>query len=296
MEPAARLTITKTFKLFIGGAFPRSESGRTTPVLDREGHVHAHVARASRKDLRDAVEAAERALAAWSGATPYLRGQVLYRLAEMMEGKAGELAAALAIDAPATGAESRGALDPRAEVAAAIDRVVHYAGWCDKLAQVLGGANPVAGPYHNFTIPEPVGVAAVVCPDDAPLLALVSLVAPVLCAGNAVISLASASRPLAACVLGEAIATSDLPAGAWNVLTGDRGELTPHIASHREILAVHAANLNPDQAALLHSGVSENLKRVRIREVTDWLDGASESPWWIEPFVEMKTIWHPSGA
>ncbi len=291
----SRLSITKTYKLFIGGAFPRTESGRSMEVTGASDEVVAHLCRASRKDLRNAVEAAAKAQAGWAGATPYLRAQVLYRLAEMMEGKASELALAIAAAPGADGAVTPES-DARREVEAAIDRVVHYAGWADKHAQVLGGANPVAGPYHNFTVPEAVGVVGVVCPDEAPLLGLVSLAAPALCAGNAVVVIASEASPIPACVLAEAVVTSDVPGGVVNILTGVRSELLPHVASHREFGAVHGANLSGEESGLLRAGAAENLKRVVVREVEDWSDAACESPWWIEPMVEMKTIWHPSGA
>ncbi len=295
---AARLPIEKTYKLFIGGKFPRSESGRSTPIPDRDGRVVAHVSRASRKDLRDAVEAAREALPKWSGEAPggasaMLRSQIVYRIAEMMEGKRGELEAAIGGDRNAA----------TSEVPAAIDRLVHYAGWCDKHQQVLGCNNAVAGPYYNFTTPEPTGVVAIVCPDECPLLALVSLLAPVLCAGNTAVVLASEANPIPACILAEACATGDLPPGVVNILTGLREELIPHIATHRDINAIHAANTSPDHARILREGAAENLKRVVVRELApgagtgSWSDPATcESPWWIEPFVEMKTVWHPSGA
>lgn len=277
-----RLPVTKTYKLYVGGKFIRSESGRTTPVPDAAGA--AHVSRASRKDLRLGVEAARRAQAGWASATAYLRGQVLYRLAEMLEGRRSEFALAI------------GAGGER-EVDASIDRVIHFAGWTDKFGQVLGGTNAVAGPYHNFTVPEPSGVVGVICPDEAPLLGLASLVGPVLAAGNACVVLASPSNPLPAALLGEALATSDLPPGVANILTGVRDELVPHYASHRAIDAVHAAGLSEAQAEALRAGAAENLKRVTIRRVADWFDDeACEGPWWIEPFVEHKTIWHPSAT
>lgn len=288
-----RLPIAKTYKLFIGGKFPRTESGRSIKIADAAGATVAHTCHASRKDLRNAVEAAAKAQPGWAGATAYLRAQILYRLAEMMEGKATELAA--------SGCS-------KAEVAAAIDRVIHYAGWADKYPQVLGCANPVAGPYHNFTVPEPVGVVGVVCPDDAPLLALVSLVAPVVCAGNACVLLASETNPIPACILAEAIATSDMPGGVINILTGYRDELVPHFASHREIAAIHAAGVTPEQHKTLELGAAENLKRVTVRGLDRarsasegpglaWFDDETcEGPHWLEPFVEFKTIWHPSSA
>jgi len=292
---ADRLGVLKTYKLFVGGKFPRSESGRTLRVAGAEGVPVAHVCRASRKDLREAVEAARAALPRWSGeapvgATAYLRGQVLYRLAEMLEGKRGELREAL-------GAGASRASDPDDEINRCIDRVVAYAGWTDKIAQVLGCANSVAGPYHNFTVPEAIGVTGVVSPDEPSLLGLLSLTLAPLCAGGTVVALASESNPIAACVLAEGLATSDLPGGAFNVLTGLREELAPHIASHRGIDAVHASGVNDEEARVLRGGVAENLKRVTIRgEVEWWDDGVCESPGWLDAFVEFKTIWHPSGA
>lgn len=281
---AERLTITKTYKLYVGGKFPRTESGRTTTVTDASNTLVAHVCHASRKDLRDAVEAAAKGQESWAGATAYLRGQILYRLAEMMEGKRTELVAAIGKDGAA-------------EVDQATDRVVHFAGWCDKFSMIAGGANPVAGPYHNFTIPGPVGVTGVVCPDAPSLLGLVSLVAPVLAAGNACVVLASQTNPIPAMVLAEALATSDLPAGVVNILTGFRDELCPHFASHRGLMALHAAGLNDAQATALRLGAAENLKRVTIREGVDFAhDAACEGPRWLEPFVEFKTVWHPSAV
>ncbi len=285
-----RLPITKTHKLFIGGKFPRTESGRSTQI-DGPTPTDAgwHVCRASRKDLRNAVEAATKAQPAWASANAYLRGQVLYRLAEMMEGKSTELTATLAAgSAPASDAET--------EVATAIDRVVHYAGWCDKYAQVAGCANPVAGPYHNFTIPEPIGVVGVVAPDERPLLSLISLIAPAICVGNAVVALASETNPIPACVLAESIATSDLPGGIINILTGFREELVPHFASHREIGAIHAANIEPEHGAMLREGVAENLKRVVIRDAIDFNSSTCDGPDWIEPLTNFKTLWHPSAS
>ena len=289
-----RLPIPKTYKLFMGGQFPRSESGRSVKIADAAGNLIAHTCQASRKDLRNAVESAATAQPKWASATAYLRAQVLYRLAEMMEGKAREL---------------EGAGCTQAEVAAAIDRVIHYAGWADKYPQVLGCANPVAGPYHNFTIPEPVGVVGIICPDEHPLLALVSLVAPVVCAGNTGVVLASETNPIPACIFAEAIATSDMPGGVINILTGFRDELISHFASHREIGAIHAAGVSPKHRKALELGTAENLKRVTVRgtdgarsasegpQPVDWHDDAtSEGPYWIEPFVEFKTIWHPSSA
>lgn len=301
-----RLDVAKTYKLFIDGKFPRSESGRTTLVADPKGKPIAHVCRASRKDLRDSVTAARKALPGWRDATAYLRAQIMYRMAEMMEGKRDEFVAALRSDGTAPAAAKK-------EVEAAIDRLVAFAGWADKYAQVLGCNNAVAGPYYNFTVPEPTGVVAVVAPDEPALLGLIALLAPVVCAGNTcvVVSGHGAAANLAAVTLGEVFATSDVPAGVINILTGERDELVPVIASHRDIDAVHAAGVSDAHRATLREGAAENVKRVTIRETAsrggkssknaptavDFFDvDACQSPWWIEPFVEMKTIWHPSAA
>ncbi|MEX2219170.1 MAG: aldehyde dehydrogenase family protein [Phycisphaerales bacterium] len=308
-----RLDVTKTYKLYIGGAFPRSESGRTLPVGRAPGGPVAHVSRASRKDLRDAVEAAARAQPAWAEATAYNRGQVLYRMAEMLEGKKAEFAGLLGSPALRAGSsgtprsKARGTRKPAAErratqetareVEAAIDRLVCFGGWADKYAQVLGCNNPVAGPFYNFTVPEPTGIVGVIAPDAPALLGLVSLIAPPLCAGNAVVALGSETSPLVAAVFAEVCATSDVPPGVLNILTGLREELVPHFSSHREINAIHAAGVSPAHARALREGAADNVKRVTVREGVDWFDeGACHSPWWIEGFVEMKTMWHPSGA
>lgn len=315
-----RLDVLKTYKLYIDGAFPRSESGRTTPVLGptsgkKPAPVLAHVAKASRKDLRDAVEAARRAQPKWSDATPYLRGQILYRMAEMLEGKRGEFVDALesvppteAAKAPTSKSASKATLrskqpratkplSPTAEVSLTIDRLVNYAGWSDKFSQVVGCQNAVAGPFYNFTIPEATGVVAAIAPSECPLLALVSLVAPAICAGNAVVALASERNPIVGAILGEVLATSDLPAGVVNILTAEHDELLSHIASHRDIDAIHAANLSPARTTLLRTGIAENLKRTMIHSEVDFADvAACQNPWWIEPFVEFKTIWHPSAV
>jgi len=263
----SRLPVRKTYKLFVGGAFPRSESGRT---YEAEGQ---NVALASRKDARDAVRAARAAQPGWAGATAYNRAQVLYRLAEMMEARAGDLAAVC------SGA---------AEVEAAIDRVVWYAGWADKLPQVLGGANPVAGPYFNFTIPEPTGVVALLAPDEPALDGLVSRLAPAVVGGNAVVALASETHPLAAIELAEAIATSDLPGGVVNVLTGRRSELAPVLAAHMDVNALDLAGADGDTAELERLA-ADNVKRV-VR------NGEGQSPWHAAAFLELKTVWHPIGV
>ncbi|MHC5016625.1 MAG: aldehyde dehydrogenase family protein [Planctomycetota bacterium] len=289
------LPVLKTYKLFINGGFPRTESGRSEKsekVTGPDGTIVAHICRASRKDLRDAVEAARAAQSGWGGRAAYNRGQVLYRMAEMLEGRQGAFVEAiLATD----GNKSDEAA--RREVQAAVDRLVGFAGWTDKIAPVLGGHNPVAGPYYNLTVPEPTGVVAVVAPDEPALLGLVSLLAPPLCAGNTVIVVAGVRHPLPAALWGEVCATSDVPAGVVNVLTGRREELLGPLAEHRDVNAISAANLDQDQHVTLRQGTAQNLKRVRTErlEVDAWYDPSiCESPWRIEPFVEMKTIWHPS--
>ena len=263
----SRLPVKKTYKLFIGGAFPRSESGRT---YEAEGQ---NVARAARKDARDAVRAARGAQPGWAGATAYNRGQVLYRLAEMVEARIPEFAEL-----------SSG----RDEVERAIDRIVWYAGWADKLAQVLGSSNPVAGPYFNFTVPEPTGVVAVLAPDEPPLLGLVTRLLPPLVGGNAVVAVASEVRPLAAIELAEAIATSDVPGGVVNLLTGFRAELAPILASHMDVNALDVCGADGETPELERLS-AENVKRV-VHGRPD-----VQSPWEIARFLELKTVWHPIG-
>lgn len=288
-----RLDIQKTYKLFIGGAFPRTESGRSIRIASPDGRILAHTCQASKKDLRNSVQAARKAADGWASRTGYNRGQIIYRIAEMLEGKHEEFAKAVK---DSTGADIRAA---RREVTASIDRCVSYAGWTDKFSQILGCHNPVAGPYYNFTVPEPTGVVAVIAPDEPSLLGLISLIIPPLAAGCTVVALGSEQFPLPTSMLGEVAATSDVPPGVLNLLTGLRSELVEHVASHRDIDAVHAANLDNQQATTLRLGAANNVKRVTVRAIDDdqWLDpDVCETPWWIEPFVEMKTIWHPSSA
>jgi acyl-CoA reductase-like NAD-dependent aldehyde dehydrogenase len=263
-----RLPVRKTYKLYVGGAFPRSESGRT---YEAEGQ---NVARASRKDARDAVVAARKAVAGWSGMTAYNRGQVLYRIAEMLESRRVDLAAIC------TG---------KAEVERAIDRWVWYAGWADKLAQVLGGSNPVAGPYFNFTFPEPTGVVAVIAPEEPPLLGLVSRLAPAIVGGNAAVVVASETRPLAAVELAEVLATSDVPGGVVNILTGYRSELAPVLAAHMDVNAIDLTGAD-GLVADLEREAARNVKRVVLG------DPDRQSPWEIAAFLELKTVWHPIGV
>jgi acyl-CoA reductase-like NAD-dependent aldehyde dehydrogenase len=283
-----RLDVRKTYKLFIGGAFPRSESGRSYPVPGEHGDLLAYAAKASRKDLRDAVVAARAAFAGWAGATAYNRGQVLYRVAEMMEGRAAEFAAAVAA------AEGLPAARATAIVSAAIDRWVWYAGWSDKVAQVAGAANPVAGPYFNFSVPEPTGVVATIAPADSSLLGLVSVLAPVIVTGNTAVVIASEHRPLPSVVLAEVLATSDVHGGVVNVLTGSTAELAQVAASHMDVNAIDLSGVPAAGRAELERAATGNLKRVLA-------DGHTER--WTDPpgtrrllaTLEIKMVWYPAG-
>ena len=293
MADADRIPVLKTWKLFVKGAYPRSESGRTLPLAGHDGTLVAHLSHASRKDLRDAVEAARAAFPAWSGATAYLRGQIIYRLAEMLEGRGADLADAIRTT---TGVSRKKA---EAEVAMAVDRAVCWAGWCDKFQMVLGSRNPVTGPYHNFSMPEPSGVCVAMhaSAERHPLLGFLSLVLPPLCAGNAVVAVAHPAHPLGALLVAEAAPTADIPAGALNVLTGQAAELATWIAGHRDVDSVHAVT-DAETAAVLRAGAAENLKRVLVlAEDEDFSDEERWSnPRRLAPFVETKTIWHPSAC
>jgi acyl-CoA reductase-like NAD-dependent aldehyde dehydrogenase len=284
-----RIAIRKTYKLFIGGAFPRSESGRTYLVSSHDGAVEANVAQASRKDLRDAVVAARKAQPGWAGATAYNRGQVLYRIAEMLEGRRAQFVDEVA------GSEAISTRAADSQVSAAIDRWVWYAGWSDKLTQVLGNANPVASPYFNFSIPEPTGVVGVVAPSESSLLGLVSVVAPVIVSGNTTVVIASSPRPLPAVTLTEVLATSDLPGGVVNLLTGDVAELTPWLASHQDVDALDLAGAG-DLATDLERSAADTVKRVLRpdRGDPDWTAEADLSR--MVAFLETKTVWHPIGV
>ena len=285
-----RLDVRKTYKLFVGGAFPRSESGRTYEVTAADGTFLANAAKASRKDARDAVLAARKGFGAWSAATAYNRGQVLYRIAEVMEGRRAQFIADV------LAAEGGTAASAASQVDAAIDRWVWYAGWTDKLAQVLGSANPVAGPYFNFSIPEPTGVVVAVAPQDSSLLGLISVIGPAVVSGNAVIVIASTERPLPAITLTEALATSDVPGGVINVLTGDPAEMMPWLATHADVNAIDLAGItDPELAVSLEREAAGTVKRVRRPAAgMDWSAEPDLSP--IRAFVETKTVWHPMGA
>ncbi len=283
----ARLDVRKTWKLWIGGAFPRSESGRTWEVTAADGSDDvANVSMASRKDTRDAVVAARKAFASWSGATAYNRGQILYRAAEMLESRRDAFVDEVRFAAGGTAA------DARAEVDAAIDRWVHVAGWSDKLAAIEGSANPVAGPYFDFTLPEPTGVVGVLAPQDAPLLGLVTVVARTIVTGNTCVVVASSTAPTVAISLAEVLATSDLPAGVVNVLTGFADELGPILASHMDVNAIDLAGAGDDWADL-EAAAADNLKRVLRPAATDW--SPDPVPAQMLALTEAKTVWHPRG-
>lgn len=288
-----RLPITKTPKCYVGGKFIRSESGRTFPLRDAAGNFWAHVPQCTRKDLRNAVEAAAGAMPGWAGRTGYNRGQILYRLAEMLESRSAELVEALVL-----GGTKKSAATP--EVSGTIDRIVHYAGWCDKYEQVLGSVNPVASPHFNFTVTEPMGVVGLLAPDEAPLLALVTVILPAIVSGNVVIALASETQPYPAIVLGEMLAVSDLPGGVVNVLTGFRKEIVPTLATHAHLRAVGGVAVAADRETI-RGGAADSVKRVHLLEAEEKIDwqageGPRASLYSIRDYVEFKTTWHPVGA
>ena len=269
------MEVRKTYKLFVNGEFVRSESGRAY----RPDGGNVNVPRGSRKDLRDAVRAARAGFGGWSGRTAMNRGQILYRAAEMLDGRAAEFVELLGGGAPA-----------RRELDRSVETLVWYAGWTDKLSQVTGTVNPVAGPYFNFTLPEPMGVVAIVAPQESPLLGLVRRVAPALCAGNVAVALASETRPLAALTFAEVLATSDVPAGVVNIVSGQRKELIPWLASHMDVNAIDVAGCTNDEIKVVEESAAGNVKRV-IKVAQD-----EQSPYLIAAFMEMKTVWHPIGV
>ena len=282
-----RIPVRRTAKLYIAGEFPRSESGRSYEAFAHDGRLLARVSRASRKDLRDAVRAARAAFPGWSGKTAYNRGQVLYRVAELMEGRRAQFESELA---------DAGAKDPARGVSASIDRWVWYAGWADKIGQVLGGTNPVAGPYFNFTIPEPTGVVGLVAPADRSLLGLVSRLAPAIVSGNTTVVLASETSPLPAVSLGEVLATSDVPGGVVNILTGLTIELVPWLAGHMDVNAIDVTGVPADLLPQVEVLAAENVKRVVRGSDADPFAPEAQSPYDVTALMEFKTVWHPMGA
>ncbi|MEV6960078.1 aldehyde dehydrogenase family protein [Streptomyces sp. NPDC051207] len=286
-----RLSVFKTYKLYVGGKFPRSESGRVYEVTDSEGNWLANAPLSSRKDARDAVAAARKAFGAWSGATAYNRGQVLYRVAEMLEGRRDQFVREVA------GAEGLSKAKAAAQVDAAIDRWVWYAGWTDKIAQVVGGGNPVAGPFFNLSSPEPTGVVAVLAPQESSFLGLVSVLAPVIATGNTAVVVASERSPLPALSLAEVLATSDVPGGVVNVLSGRTAEIAAPLAAHQDVNAIDLAGADEALARELEIAAADNLKRVLRPQPVD------NAGWAATPgidrmtaFLETKTVWHPTGS
>ncbi|HEX5769435.1 MAG TPA: aldehyde dehydrogenase family protein [Nocardioidaceae bacterium] len=285
----ARLEVRKTYKLYVGGAFPRSESGRSYEVLDHKGRFLANASQASRKDGRDAVAAARKAFGGWSTRTPYNRGQVLYRVAEVLEGRRAQFVEEVSLSEGLARKQAEAAVDE------AVDRLVWYAGWADKIAQVVGSANPVAGPYFNFSLPDPTGVVAVLAPQDSSLLGLVSVIAPVVVTGNTAVVVTSYQRPLPAITLSEVLATSDVPGGVVNILTGDAAEIGPWLASHMDVNAIDLTGVeDAGVAKSLEESAAENLKRVlRPAPATDWTVQPGIER--MTAFLETKTVWHPIG-
>jgi acyl-CoA reductase-like NAD-dependent aldehyde dehydrogenase len=290
-KPSDRIDVRKTYKLFVGGAFPRSESGRSYEVADSKGSFVANAAMASRKDARDAVTAARKAFPGWSAATAYNRGQVLYRVAELLEGRRSQFVDEVALGEGVSRSRAEGIVD------AAIDRWVWYAGWSDKVSQVAGSANQVAGPYFDFSVPEPTGVVAVLAPQASSLLGLVSVVAPAIVTGNTVVVLASEERPLPAVTLSEVLATSDVPGGVVNVLTGRTAEVAPWLASHMDVNAIDLVGAADGDVVDLQVAAADNLKRVvrgdRV-SATGW--AATPDLTRLRAYLETKTVWHPIGV
>ena len=287
-EPdTSALAVLKTYKLYIGGAFPRSESGRTYPVRDAKGRFAANAAQASKKDARDAVSAARKAFGPWSAATAYNRGQVIYRIAEMLQGRRAQFVELLL---------DEGARRPAAErsVDAAIDRIVHYAGWTDKIAAVFGSSNPVAGPYFSFSTPEPTGVVAAFAPASDSLVGLLSVLLPIITSGNSVVLVASQERPLPAVTLAEVLATSDLPGGVVNVLTGSPAEIGPHLAAHGDVNALDLTGVDGELRTELQRAAAGTAKRVYAPSREPNFAGAPGTAR-LRAFLEIKTVWHPSG-
>jgi acyl-CoA reductase-like NAD-dependent aldehyde dehydrogenase len=290
-----RLDVRKTYKLFIGGEFPRTESGRSYLVHDAAGRLLANACRGTRKDIRDAVRAARKIQPVWAGRTAFNRSQILYRIAELMEGRRDQFVAEVRT------AEGVGLHRARRLVDAAIDRWVWYAGWADKFPQILGNVNPVGGSYFNFSIPEPTGVVGIVAAEDSSLLGLVSRLAPVIVSGNTAVVLASESRPLPAITLAEVLATSDVPGGVVNVITGLRRELVLHLAGHMDVNALDGFGLDPASVTAVEDAATENVKRFSRPpngglDRYDWLSERAQSPYLIGEFVEIKTVWHPIGV
>nr|WSY52255.1 aldehyde dehydrogenase family protein [Streptomyces sp. NBC_00886] len=291
---ARRLSVFKTYKLYVGGKFPRSESGRVYDVTDSKGKWLANAPLSSRKDARDAVVAARKAFGGWSGATAYNRGQILYRIAEMLEGRKDQFVREVADAEGLSSSKKSDTAKAAAIVDAAIDRWVWYAGWTDKIAQVVGGGNPVAGPFFNLSSPEPTGVVTVLAPQESSFLGLVSVIAPVIATGNTVIVIASEKSPLPALSLGEVLATSDLPGGVVNVLSGRTAEIAAPLAAHQDVNAIDLAGADDVLAKELEIAAADNLKRVLRPQAVDYTETPGIER--LTAFLETKTVWHPTGS
>jgi acyl-CoA reductase-like NAD-dependent aldehyde dehydrogenase len=285
----SRLPVAKTYKIYIGGKFPRTESGRYVTLEDKKGHVIANICRGSRKDFRNAVVAARKAQPGWASASAYLRGQILYRVAEMLEGRRDQFIAELRQQGATPRAAAR-------EVDLAIDRLIYFAGWADKYQQVFSAVNPVASSHFNFSVLEPTGVVAILAPDESSLLGLISNVAPAIAGGNTCVVLASESRPLCAVSFAEVLHASDVPGGVVNILTGLRSELTGQFASHMDVNAVVWCDGNRKTAESVQEMAAENMKRVVRRTRVDWSKGDAQDPYLIRDTQEVKTTWHPIGT
>lgn len=288
-NPSAHVSVLKTYKLYIGGKFPRTESGRFFPVSDKSGHLIANMCRGSRKDFRNSVAAARGAQGGWAGRAAFNRGQILYRIAEMLEGRKYQFIAEL---------QQTGASAPAAEkeVTASIDRLVHYAGWCDKYQQIFSAVNPVASSHFNFSMPEPTGVVAAFAPEDSGLIGLVSVIAPVIAGGNAIVVLASENHPLCAISFAEVLNSSDVPGGVVNILTGHRSELIGHFSTHKDVNAMVYTGSDKAEVKKIQENAVENVKRIVYWKNTDWLAEDAQSPYFIQDLQEIKTTWHPVGG
>ncbi|MDJ0759199.1 MAG: aldehyde dehydrogenase family protein [Woeseiaceae bacterium] len=285
----SRLSVAKTYKIYIGGKFPRTESGRYFPLHDSKDHVIANICRGSRKDFRNAVVAARKAQPGWAGASAYLRGQIIYRIAEMLEGRREQFIAELKQQGSTASAAEK-------EVDASIDRLIYYAGWSDKYQQVFSAVNPVSSSHFNFSVLEPTGVVGIIAPDDTSLLGLVSNLAPCIVGGNTCVVLASESKPLSAISFAEVLHSSDVPAGVVNILTGYREELTGQFASHMDVNAVVYCDGSRKVATAIQTAAADNIKRVVSRVNTDWGKDAAQDPYLIKQTQEVKTTWHPIGS
>jgi len=281
-----RIEVLKTYKTYIGGKFPRSESERTYPVTDSKGNLIANACRCTKKDIREAVVAARASFDGWQGRSAYNRGQIIYRIAEILEGRKSQFTEEL----ERSGTKTKNAVT---EVESAIDRLIYYSGWTDKISQVFGTINPVASSHFNFSVPEPSGIVGIIAPDDSPLLSIISLMAPVLCGGNTCVILASEKNPLPAVSFSEVLHASDVPGGVVNILSGYRNELVDSLTSHMDVNGILNAVNDENIVKLTEENGSINIKRVYHYTTENWLDKIHESPYIIHPFLEIKTTWHP---